>query len=295
MKIPDFVQRKVVLAPFTSFRVGGPADYFAQVGNLSELRQAISFAKARYLDVFVLGKGTNLLVSDSGFRGLVVKLSREFAKIIVEGEEIVAGGAAQLALVSSAAAGRSLSGLEWASGIPGTVGGAVKMNAGAHGFSISEVVKSILIFDMESEDLKKLWRHEAGFSYRSSNIKQSEIVLEASFSLKKGDQEKIKKLIESYFKERKSRQPIQQRTAGSVFKNPPGDHAGRLIEAAGLKGFRIGDAGVSEIHANFVVNFGSARAQEIYNLIKKVQREVYEKFQVLLEPEIVFLGEFEDE
>lgn len=294
MKVPEFIQRKVVLAPYTSFRVGGPADYFAQVGNLSELRQAISFAKTRHLDVFVLGKGTNLLVSDKGFRGLVIKLSKEFSKILVEGEEVVAGGATQLALVSSAAARNSLSGLEWASGIPGTVGGAVKMNAGAHGFSISDVIKSILIFDVESESLKKLWRHEAGFSYRSSNIEQSEIVLEATFLLKSGDSERIKKMIESYFRERKSKQPIQQRTAGSVFKNPPGDFAGRMIEACGLKGLRIGDAGISEIHANFIVNYGNASAEDIYNLIKKVQQEVYDRFQVMLEPEIVFLGEFDN-
>lgn len=294
MKVPEFIQRKVVLAPYTSFRVGGPADYFAQVGNLSELRQAISFAKTRHLDVFVLGKGTNLLVSDKGFRGLVIKLSKEFSKILVEGEEVVAGGATQLALVSSAAARNSLSGLEWAAGIPGTVGGAVKMNAGAHGFSISDVIKSILIFDVESESLKKLWRHEAGFSYRSSNIEQSEIVLEATFLLKSGDSERIKKMIESYFRERKSKQPIQQRTAGSVFKNPPGDFAGRMIEACGLKGLRIGDAGISEIHANFIVNYGNASAEDIYNLIKKVQQEVYDRFQVMLEPEIVFLGEFDN-
>lgn len=293
MIIPKFVQKKVNLAPFTSYRVGGPADYFAQVRDLKELKEAIAFAKENYLRVFVLGKGTNLLVSDTGFRGLVIKLSSEFAKVISEGREIVAGGAAQLALVSSVAAKNSLSGLEWAAGIPGTVGGALKMNAGAHGFSISDVLSFALVFDISDMSLKKLRKNELGFGYRKSSLRESEIVLEASFSLIEGEKEKIRKKIESYFAERKKKQPLLYRSAGSVFKNPPGDFAGRLIEEAGLKGYRIGDAVVSEIHANFIVNLGNATATEIYNLIKKIQQEVYDKFKVTLEPEIVFLGEFE--
>ncbi|MCX7832278.1 MAG: UDP-N-acetylmuramate dehydrogenase [Actinobacteria bacterium] len=292
MKTPNFIERKVPLSQFTSFKVGGPADYFAQVGNLSELKQAVAFSNEHYLDIFVLGKGTNLLVSDKGFRGLVLKLSKEFARIVIEENTLVAGGGAQLVRTASLAFSRSLSGLEWAAGIPGTVGGAVKMNAGAHGFSISDIISTITVFDSDSLSLEKLRKEEVEFGYRFSSISNKKIILEAAFKLVESVQEEIKKKMESYFAERKRTQPLQQRTAGSVFKNPKGDFAGRLIEAAGLKGYKLGGAMVSEIHANFIVNVGSATAQEIYNLMRKIQHEVYSKFKVMLEPEIILLGEF---
>lgn len=294
MKTPKFVERKVSLSQFTSFKVGGPADYFAQVGNLSELKQAIVFAKEHYLDIFVLGKGTNLLVSDEGFRGLVLKLSKEFSKIVIEGNILVAGGGAQLVRAASLAFSKSLSGLEWAAGIPGTVGGAIKMNAGAHGFSMSDIISNITVLDLDSLSLEKLRKEEVKFGYRFSSLNNKKIILETELKLIQSAQEEIIKKMESYFAERKRRQPLQQRTAGSVFKNPKGDFAGRLIEAAGLKGFRLGGAIVSEVHANFIVNIGSATAQDIYNLMKKIQQEVYSKFEVMLEPEIIILGEFKE-
>lgn len=293
MKLPPFIQKKVPLAPFTSFKVGGAADYFAQVGNFSELKEAFIFAREHYLQTFVLGKGTNILVSDSGFKGLVIKLSKEFGKILVEDKKVIAGGAAQIAASCSLAVRNSLSGLEWASGIPGTVGGAVKMNAGAHGFSISDILSSAVIFDSSTLELKRLKKNEIEFGYRASSLKDFEIVLEAEFKLMEGNPDEIKKRMESFFQERKKKQPIGQRSAGSVFKNPSGDFAGRLIEAAGLKGVQIGGARVSEVHANFIINSGNATAKEIYNLIRKIQQEVYNKFQVMLELEIILVGEFE--
>ena len=292
MKIPSFIERGTVLAPYTSYRVGGPAAYFAVVGNFEQLKQALKFAEDHYLDVFILGKGTNLLVADSGYRGMVIRLTKEFTRILIEDEAMVAGGGAQLALAASAAARNSVSGFEWAAGIPGTVGGAVKMNAGAHGFSIADMLSYVLVYDLKTHELQKKRTAELGLGYRTSNLRKHEIVIEAGFRLKKDEPERIKKLTESYFKERKAKQPLGERSAGSVFKNPLGEYAARLIEKAGLKGKRVGDAQVSTKHANFIINLGNATASDIYNLMKLVQQEVYNQFKVMLEPEIVLLGDF---
>ncbi len=160
MRIPDFIEKSVSLAPYTSFKIGGPADYFGLVRNISELKEAVGFALDRKIPVFVLGKGTNILVSDSGFRGLVLRLSGEFTRIFNEGRVIVAGGGAQTAMAASLAYRASLSGLEWSAGIPGTVGGAVRMNAGAHGFSIKDILVDITVYDVKSEELVKLKEEE---------------------------------------------------------------------------------------------------------------------------------------
>jgi UDP-N-acetylmuramate dehydrogenase len=292
MKLPSFVERGIVLAPYTSYRVGGPAAYFCVVSNYKQLKESVAFAKAHYLEVFIFGRGTNLLVSDSGYHGMVVRLARDFSRILIDGENVVAGGGAQLALAASAAARSSLSGLEWAAGIPGTIGGAVKMNAGAHGFSVADLLVDVLVFDVESGELLRKRASELELGYRSSGLSQKEVILEATFKLKEGDPERIKQLTESYFEERKAKQPLGQRSAGSVFKNPPGDFAARLIEKAGLKGKRLGGAQVSNKHANFIVNLGDATAEDIYNLMKMVQQEVYNQFKVLLEPEIILVGDF---
>lgn len=294
MKIPNFIERGTLLAQYTSYRVGGPAAYFAVTGNFDQLKQALSFAADHYLDIFILGRGTNLLVADSGYRGMVIRLTKDFARILIEDETIVAGGGAQLALVASAAARNSLTGFEWAAGIPGTVGGAVKMNAGAHGFSIADILSYVLVYNLKIRELEKKRPAELGLGYRASKLENYELIIEAGFRLKKGEPEKIKKLMESYFKERKAKQPLGERSAGSVFKNPPGDYAARLIEKAGLKGKTIGGAQVSTKHANFIINLGNATASDIYNLMKLVQQEVYNQFKVMLEPEIVLLGDFEE-
>lgn len=293
MEKPEFIELNVPLAPYTSFKIGGPADFFAIVTNFFELKKAVEFSLDKEIPFFVLGKGTNLLVSDAGFKGLVLKLGGELAKAMVEGRFIVAGGGSQLALASSLAYRHSLSGLEWAAGIPGTVGGAIKMNAGAHGFSISDCLIDAAVYDIEKGELIRLKRTDIKLAYRTSSINEKQVILEARFGLREENQQKIRKLMDSMFSERKKTQPLQARTAGSVFKNPPSMHAGKLIEEAGLKGIRVGGAKVSEKHANFIVNEGDATASDIYNLIKKIQQEVYEKFKVKLEPEIVFLGDFD--
>ncbi len=293
MKIPKFVERKVKLAPYTSFRVGGEADYYAICNTLSELKETLNFTKDHFLKVFVLGRGTNVLVSDHGFRGIVIKLGKDFSKISVEGREIVAGAGAQLAMIATRAYQNSLSGLEWAAGIPGTLGGALKMNAGAHGFSMSDIVKDVLVLDLNNYDLRRLKRSEIEFGYRKTSLSDSEIILEATLILASGKQEEIRKLMDSMFEERKRKQPVQARSAGSVFKNPDGDYAARLIESCGLKGYSIGGAMVSEKHANFIVNTGNATAADINSLIKKIKEEVYKMFKVNLETEIILVGDFD--
>lgn len=293
MKKPEIIEENVSLSQFTTFRVGGPARYFLIARNFNELKAGIYFARDQQIPLFFLGKGSNVLVSDSGFDGLVIKLGGDFNSIRVDENKIMCGAAALLAYAAREAAARSLSGLEWAAGIPGTAGGAVRMNAGAFGFDMSGIVESAVVLDTDALELKKYSRQQLKFGYRQSSFAASELILEVTCKLSRADREKITATMESIFNERKKRQPLGVRSAGSIFKNPPEDSAGRLIETCGLKGYMVGGAAVSEKHANFIVNTGNATAKEIYNLIRKIQQQVYEMSGVMLEPEIVMVGEFD--
>ncbi len=285
------VKRNQILAPFTSFRVGGPARFFVEADNIYDLKAALKIAQQFNFPWFILGRGTNILVSDNGFDGLVLRLSSGFSRFIVEGERIVSGAAVPLPELVLGALTNSLEGLDFAVGIPGSVGGAVKMNAGAFGKEIGSLVNRVTVLD-SSLELKNLYRSELTFGYRSSSVKG--VILEAELMLKRGEEKKIKDQMEMNFRLRKKNQPQGCFSAGSIFKNPPGDKAFRLIESAGAKGLKVGGAMVSPQHANFIVNLGKASSADIYSLIKEVRERVWNKHNILLELEIELVGRFED-
>lgn len=285
------VKRNVLLAPFTTWKVGGPTKYFVIANTISELKSAIEFALEKDLQVFILGKGSNVLVSDKGFYGLVVVLGRDFQRFSFENTLVRSGAAFRLAHLAREAAKRSLSGLEWAVGIPGTIGGAVMTNAGAHGSEISEILNRATFLTFAGE-LASYQKKEIGFSYRECAMKGKGIVLEVEFKLTLGTVGEIQKKMSDFFEERKRTQPIAEYSAGSVFKNPEGNFAAKLIEDCGLKGEKKGGAMVSMKHANFIVNLNKASASDIFSLIAKIKEEVYKKTGVLLEPEIEFVGDF---
>ncbi len=284
------VKKEQILAPFTSFRVGGPARLFVEAENIYDLKIALKTAQQFDFPWFVLGRGTNILASDEGFDGLVLRLSSGFSRFLVEGEKIVSGAAVPLPELVWGALNNSLDGLGFAVGIPGSVGGAVKMNAGAFEKEIGPLVNRVTVLD-SSLELKNLYRSELTFGYRSSSLK--EVILEVELSLKPGDDRKIKEQMEKNFRLRKKNQPQGCFSAGSVFKNPPGEKAFRLIESVGAKGLKIGEAMVSPKHANFIVNLGGARSADIYSLIEEVKERVWNKYNILLELEIELLGRFE--
>ncbi len=278
------------LSRHTSFKIGGPAELFARPSSVAELRECLDFAGREGLPVFYLAGGTNLLVRDGGIKGLVLKLDGEFKDIRIEGTRVHAGAGANLALVAKKAAVQSLSGLEFAVGIPGSLGGGLVMNAGAHGGQLADVVRKIGFID--AGELKEIGPEEAGFEYRNSRFKNSGLLLLwADMELKAGDKAAIEARMEEVLAKRKATQPLELPNAGCVFKNPAGNSAGRLIEQAGLKGRRQGGAMISELHANFVVNMGGAKAAEVLALMDEARRAVKEKFNVYLENEVLVVGE----
>lgn len=274
--------RNEPLKKHTSFRVGGPADYFCVPENAEQLRAALHFARERRLPVAVMGAGTNLLALDKGFRGLVVKLGGGLVEIKAEGRHLYVGSGVPLPKLVSYAVTKGLAGLEFLAGIPGSVGGAVVMNAGAWQKSIGAVVWRVRAIDPQGKE-KVLTKKALRFSYRRSALqKRKLIVTEVVLRLRRGDRSVLKQQGQEYLRLRRQTQPLGSPNAGSVFKNPPGKFAGELIEAAGCKGLRVGDAQVSYKHANFIVNLGEARATDIIKLMTKVQRAV----KTRLEPEI---------
>lgn len=275
----------------TTFRVGGPARYFVVADTLSELKAALRFAAERELPVFVLGKGSNVLVSDAGFDGLVLSLGRDFMRANFTDRGVVCGGAYRLPVLAREALRRELAGLEWAVGIPGTVGAAAVVNAGAHGSDTGGLATRLALVRPDGE-LVSLNREEVGFAYRSTSVKGMGVVVEVELRLAPGTRAEIQARMAEYFENRKRTQPIGQLTAGSVFKNPPGAYAARLIQQCALKGVRVGGAMVSHKHANFIVNTGDATARDIVTLMRKIQEVVKEKTGVDLEPEIDLVGDF---
>lgn len=292
--LPGLVFKNVQLAKRLTLKTGGLASIYVIANSLSDLRTTIAVAAENKVDYFVLGRGSNLLIADSGYRGIVIELGRDFKKVTVDGDYIQAGGASSLALIAQLAWKNSLNNFAFAVGIPGSLGGALVMNAGAHDSSIGDVVAKATIYTPACE-LKVVNGCDLGFSYRSSLVPEMGIVLEALIKLEPGDPARIRLLMERYFKKRKEIQPFEYPSAGSVFKNTSGVSAGRLIDEAGLKGTRIGNAAVSIKHANFIVNLGSAKAGDILALINLIKERVYQFKGVMLETEIILLGDFKND
>ena len=276
----------------TTFRIGGPADALALPKTPEEVAEVVRFCHEHAQPYYVLGNGSNLLVSDEGYRGLVLQLYRNFNDIQVNGETITVQSGALLAAVARTAYQTGLTGLEFASGIPGTIGGAVVMNAGAYGGEMKNVLKEVTVLTKEGEVLV-IPAKALELGYRTSVIpKNGWIVLGAVLQLKKGDQEQILARMEELKEQRITKQPLDLPSAGSTFKRPEGYFAGKLIMDAGLRGFTVGGAQVSEKHCGFVVNRGNATAADVWKLICEVKRRVKEMTGVELEPEVKLLGDF---
>lgn len=274
----------------TSWRIGGVAQYFLEPQDLSELKEGLRLATKLGLPVTIIGNGTNLLVKDTGIPGLVIKIARGLNRISFEGTNVVAGAGAMLPKVAQQAMRNNLAGFAWSAGIPGSIGGAVIMNAGANGSSISEIIISARAMD-KGGNIIHLSREQMGFSYRTSVFQHNElVVVETTFALRPGDGLDIKKEMELHITRRKGAQPQGYPNAGSVFKNPANDSAGKLIELAGCKGLRVGNAQVSPIHANWIVNLGGATAQDVLDLIEKIREKVEKQFDVSLQLEVRVLG-----
>ena len=276
----------------TTFRVGGEAECMAVVETKEELSQLVSYLGRIEQDYFVLGNGSNLLVGDKGYRGIIVKLGPRLSAVGVEKNHIAAGAGVLLSKVAYAARDAGLSGLEFAAGIPGSIGGAIVMNAGAYGGEMKQVVQMVRVMDKEGEILT-LDNDTMEFGYRTSIIRDRPfIVLGVVLKLTPGNKEEISAKMEELMKQRKSKQPLEYPSAGSTFKRPEGYYAGKLIMDAGLRGYRIGGAQVSEKHCGFVINAGGASAADIREVIEEVQERVKDRFHVRLEPEVIFLGDF---
>jgi len=289
------IQKNVSLKNYTTFRIGGPAKYFFVAKAKENLIGAIKMAKKMKLPFFVLGGGSNILVSDKGFNGLVIKLQITNYKLQTNSKKqipkIYAEAGTPLALVVSEATKKNLTGLEWAAGIPGTVGGAIYGNAGAFGSSMANVIKKVEVLDVKDLKFKNYDLKDCEFGYRDSIFKKNKnlIILSATLQLKEGKKEEIEKKIQENLKSRKEKQPLNFPSAGSIFKNPKGFSAGELIERCNLKGKRVGNVKISEKHANFIVNLGRGKAKEVMKLIKIIKNRVKKKFGVVLEEEIQFL------
>ena len=285
------VEWGVPMAALTTLRVGGPAEAVVFAGSEADVRLVVRLCRENGAELTIFGRGSNLLVRDGGLRGVALCLGREFAQMRRAGAEILAQAGAALPALSRAARDAGLSGLEFAEGIPGSVGGAVAMNAGAYGGEIAQVLRSARVLFPDGEVLEV---ENAGldFSYRSSALQREGLVcLGARFSLQAGDAAEISARMADFAGRRREKQPLQLPSAGSFFKRPPGDYAGRLIEEAGLKGAREGGAQVSPQHAGFFVNAGGATAGDFLALMERVQRAVYERSGVRLEPEVRILGQ----
>lgn len=278
------------MAGHTTFRIGGPADCFLQPENEEQLIQVQRYLSKVGIPFFVLGNGSNLLVSDGGYRGVIIQIGRKMSRIEVEGCIIKAQAGAPLAQVAKTAMEYGLTGLEFASGIPGTVGGGVVMNAGAYDGELSRVVVRVNAVNSEGESME-LDNETMEFGYRTSAVKNSSLtVTEVIFGLEKGDREQIRTKMDDFAARRREKQPLEYPSAGSTFKRPEGYFAGKLIMEAGLRGYQCGGARVSDKHCGFVINTGGATAEDVRDVIHEVQEQVKDKFHVTLETEVIFLG-----
>lgn len=276
----------------TTFRVGGEADALIKIDSVEQLKKLIPYFKKIQLPYFIKGNGSNILVADHGYRGVIIELADCFNEITVDGVKITAKSGALMSSIASKALANGLKGFEFASGIPGTIGGGVVMNAGAYDGEMKDVVTTVKVMNMEGEILT-LSNQAMNFGYRTSVIKNREfIVLEVILELKEGDKEEISQRMSELAVARKSKQPLEYPSAGSTFKRPEGYFAGKLIMDAGLRGYTLGGAAVSDKHCGFIINKHNATASDIYEIIHEVREKVRSRFGVTLEPEIIFLGDF---
>ncbi len=278
------------LGSLTTYRFGGPARYLAQPADRDELHQVIAARTDER--VLVLGRGSNLVISDSGFDGLVIRLVGEFERVTVDGDLVEAGGAAWLPTVARRSVEEGLTGLEFYVGIPGTVGGAVRQNAGGHGSETREWLRSIEIVSIADGSTVTLEPGDLDMSYRHTNLRSDQLVTTAMFRARPGDVERGRDLIATIVRWRKEHQPPAMYNAGSVFRNPPGDSAGRIIDSLGLKGYSVGGVQVSEKHANFFVADTDATASDLHRLVGRIADIVEDETGIRLQPEIQFVGEF---
>ena len=276
----------------TTFRVGGNADYFVMPKTIDEVKGAVALCQKENLPYYILGNGSNLLVGDKGYRGVIIQIYKEMNEIMVDGDRISAQAGALLSKVGSVALEAELTGFEFAAGIPGAVGGAVVMNAGAYGGEMKDILASATVLT-EDGNILELTNEELELGYRTSIIaKKNYIVLEAEYQLERGDRTAIRARMDELKLQRVTKQPLEFASAGSTFKRPEGYFAGKLIQDAGLRGFQVGGAQVSEKHCGFVINKGDATAADIVKLMEQVSEKVFQEFGVTLEPEVERLGEF---
>lgn len=274
----------------TTFRVGGCARYLVEPGDVQQLSAVVNACREQKVPYYVVGNGSNLLVSDAGYNGVIIHLFKNMSEIRTEGNHMILQAGALLARAARTACREGLSGLEFASGIPGTVGGALVMNAGAYGGEMKDVVSRVTVLTSEGEP-REYTKEQMAFGYRRSRLtEEAGIVLETEFTLHPGRTEEIQARMEELKEKRVLKQPLEYASAGSTFKRPEGHFAGKLIEDAGLRGFRIGDAQVSEKHCGFVINRGNASASEIAEVIRQVQDRVYAHSGVRIQTEVKFLG-----
>jgi UDP-N-acetylmuramate dehydrogenase len=300
-KVSGFIQKNLAKTAFyidedmrkhTSFKTGGSADLLIEPGSIAELQVLLKYLLSENIPYLILGQGSNTIVSDRGIRQAVIKISRKLSQCRVEEEMLTAEAGALLSDVCLKAQENGLAGMEFACGIPGSIGGAVFMNAGAYGGEIKDILEEILVLNKEGE-LVTRQSEELELSYRKSIMQRNgDIILSAKFRLVKGNKEEIKNKMAELKSRREQAQPLEYPSAGSIFKRPEGYFTGKLIQDAGLKGFQIGGAQVSVKHAGFIINAGSASTADIINLIKHIQQAVKEKFGVELETEVRFVGEF---
>ena len=281
----DKIFTNELMSKHTSFKIGGPAEIFVKINNVEELKLIIKISKQAEVPITVVGNGSNLLVSDDGIRGIVLKI--EFDKIeIEESGKLKVGSGVKLAFLAQKCLKEKLKGFEFASGIPGTIGGAIRMNAGAHGSEMKDIVKKITCMTRDGK-IQVISNEEAKFEYRNSIFSQNDyIILEAEIQLRKGNPEEIRSKMDEYATYRKEKQPIEYPSAGSTFKRGNDFITAKLIDECGLKGYQIGGAQVSEKHAGFIINKGNATAEDVKQLMKYVEEQVYNKFGKKIEAEI---------
>ncbi|WML43616.1 UDP-N-acetylmuramate dehydrogenase [Neobacillus sp. PS3-40] len=285
------VKENESLAQYTTMKIGGPADLFIEPTSVENLQKAINVLRKYKLNWQAIGRGSNLLISDKGIEGAVVRLGTGLDQLQIEETEITVGGGHSLISLATIISKKGISGLEFASGIPGSVGGAVYMNAGAHGSDISKVLKTAHIL-FEDGTFEWLSNEEMEFSYRTSILqkKRRGVLVESTFQLSYGNRSEIVAEMQKNKDYRKETQPWNFPCAGSIFRNPLPNYAGKLIEAAGLKGFSIGGAKISEMHGNFIVNVGNAKAEDVHNLIQHVKETIYRLYEIKMETEVEIIG-----
>lgn len=284
------IRQGIPMDEITSFRIGGPADLIIYPRGVEDLQLVTTHCRDHGVQYLLLGNGTNLLVSDKGVREPLINLSLGFGEIRKQGTKVMVGAGVGLPQLLRFCAANNLSGLEPLTGIPGTVGGGIQMNAGSWGAEIGDLISSLMVMD-SAGGTRRMKQGEVGFGYRGINLPAEEIILQGEFSLHKGEGTEITKKMETSLRKRKETQPLSLPSAGSIFKNPQGIPAGKLIEEVGLKGMRRGDAMVSPLHANFIVNVGAARAKDVLGLIDRIRELVYQEKGTELELEVLIIGE----